>query len=198
MSKKLPDMSFQEFHLNYATVFQETLNDLNIFDLECVLSALQVAIKKNATIFICGNGGSSAIASHFVCDYVKGARTGSEKFPKMYCLNDNLPLTTAISNDIGYKEVFSYQLQSLASKNDILFVVSSSGNSPNILRALEVANNMKLVTVAFTGFDGGSAKDLAKHCVHIKSDNYGIIEDIHHLMMHSLTQYLTQIGGKSN
>ena len=127
-------MDFQKSHADYVVAVQRALSDLSVLDLERVMLAIQATIKKKAAIFICGNGGSSAIASHFVCDYVKGVRTRSGDYPKMFCLNDNVPISTAISNDIGYEEVFSYQLSSLASNEDALLVVSSSGNSPNILK----------------------------------------------------------------
>ena len=109
-------------------------------------------------MFSCGNGGSAAIANHAQCDHVKGVRTTTDLAPRVLSLSTNVELLTAIANDIGYENVFVYQLQSQSGPGDVLMAVSSSGRSPNIVRALTWARDNGLRTIAVTGFDGGAAR----------------------------------------
>jgi phosphoheptose isomerase len=143
-----------------------------------------------ALIFSCGNGGSAAIANHLVCDCMKGVRTGSWLKPKVVSLSATVELITAIVNDIGPAEMFAHQLSSLASPGDVLIAISSSGASPNIIRALEMARAMKLTTIAMTGFSGGEAARLADITLHVDAQNYGVVEDVHQSLMHIMAQYL--------
>ena len=143
-----------------------------------------------ALIFSCGNGGSAAIANHLVCDCMKGVRTGSLLKPKVNSLSATVELITAIVNDIGAEEMFAHQLASMASPGDVLIAISSSGASPNIVRALETARAMKLKTIAMTGFSGGEAAQLADISLHVGAQNYGVVEDVHQSLMHILAQYL--------
>ena len=116
---------------------------------------------RGASVFACGNGGSASIANHLQCDHVKGIRNGTDLRTRALSLSTNIELFSAIANDLGYDNVFEYQLESLAQRGDVLLAVSSSGRSPNIVRALEWANRHAVETVAFTGFSGGAAKELA-------------------------------------
>lgn len=142
-------------------------------------------------VFVCGNGGSASIAEHFSCDHEKSVRTGTGLLPQIVSLSSNMAKITAIGNDMGFEHIFSTQLAfSNANSNDTLVVVSSSGNSPNILKALEHANKMQMPSIALVGFDGGKARDLADYVLHINSFNYGIVEDCHQIIMHSLAQAL--------
>jgi D-sedoheptulose 7-phosphate isomerase len=143
-----------------------------------------------ALIFSCGNGGSAAIANHLVCDCMKGVRTGSWLKPKVNSLSATVELITAIVNDIGPEQMFAHQLSSMASPGDVLIAISSSGASPNIIRALETARAMKLKTIAMTGFSGGDAAKLADISLHVDAQNYGVVEDVHQSLMHILAQYL--------
>ncbi len=120
-------------------------------------SLLDAAMKRGATIFVCGNGGSAAIANHLVCDCVKGVQTGTAMKPKVHSLSSNIEILTAIANDFAYDQVFSYQLGSFARAGDVLIAISSSGNSPNILNALRWAQANGVASVAMTGFEGGAA-----------------------------------------
>ena len=144
------------------------------------------SIKNN--VFCMGNGGSSSISNHFVCDLVKG-NNYSKKF-NMRSLSENIEIITAISNDINFDEIFSFQLKKYAKKNDLIIAISSSGNSKNILKALKLANKMNLYTVSLTGFDGGLAKKISRLNINIDSKNYGVVEDTHSFIMHSITQIL--------
>ena len=112
-------------------------------------------------MFACGNGGSASIANHLQCDHVKGVRNGTDLTTRVFSLSTNIELFSAIANDLGYDMVFEYQLQSLARPGDVLVAVSSSGRSPNIVRALEWANAHGMRTIALTGFSGGPARELA-------------------------------------
>jgi len=145
-----------------------------------------------ASIFVCGNGGSASIAEHFCCDHSKGVHMDTKTLrPNIISLASNMAVITAIGNDIGYDKIFSKQLEfSSANGSDILVVVSSSGNSPNILNALDIANDRGMVSIALVGFDGGAAARKADVVVHVNSDNYGIVEDCHQIIMHSWAQCL--------
>lgn len=150
------------------------------------------AYTRGAGVFSCGNGGSAAIANHMQCDHVKNVRTATDLLPRVVSLSANVELLTAISNDMGYENVFVYQLESQARPGDVLIAVSSSGRSLNIVRALTWAREQGLLTIALTGFDGGAAKMTADAAVHVDCMNYGIIEDWHQAIMHALAQYIRQ------
>ena len=143
-------------------------------------------------MFACGNGGSAAIANHLQCDHLKGVRTDTDLSPRVSSLSSNVELLTAIANDIGYNEVFTYQLQSQASPGDVLIVISSSGRSPNVVEALRWARQHDVRTIALTGFGGGDAKNTAEVAIHVDCTNYGIVEDLHQSVMHVLAQYVRQ------
>jgi D-sedoheptulose 7-phosphate isomerase/D-glycero-D-manno-heptose 1,7-bisphosphate phosphatase len=150
------------------------------------------AYQRGARMFSCGNGGSASIANHMQCDHVKGVRTATDLSPHVLSLSTNVELLTAIANDTGYENVFVYQLQSQSRPGDVLVAVSSSGRSPNIVRALTWARDSGLRTIAVTGFDGGAARDVAEVAVHVDCTNYGIVEDLHQAIMHALAQYIRQ------
>ena len=150
------------------------------------------AYVSGARMFSCGNGGSASIANHMQCDHVKGIRTATSLSPQVLSLSTNVELLTAIANDIGYENVFVYQLQSQSAPGDVLVAVSSSGGSSNIVRALAWARDAGLRTIAITGFDGGAARSVAEVSIHIDCTNYGIVEDLHQAIMHALAQYIRQ------
>lgn len=145
-----------------------------------------------ASIFVCGNGGSASIAEHFSCDHSKGVHMDTKTLrPNVVSLASNMAVITAIGNDLGYDKIFSKQLEfANADDHDILIAVSSSGNSPNILSAIDRANDLGMLTVALVGFDGGAAAQKADVVVHVNSTNYGIVEDCHQIIMHSWAQCL--------
>jgi phosphoheptose isomerase len=150
------------------------------------------AYTRGARIFSCGNGGSASIANHMQCDHVKGIRTATDLTPQALSLSTNVELLTAIANDMGYENVFAYQLQSHSGPGDVLVAVSSSGRSANIVRALTWARENGLHTISVTGFDGGAAKSEAEVNIHVDCANYGVIEDLHQSIMHALAQYIRQ------
>ena len=118
------------------------------------------------------------------------ASSDTSILPRVFSLSNSIEIISAVANDISYDEIFSYQLNSLSKENDVLLVISSSGNSKNILKAIETGLNKKLKILSFTGFDGGKAKKLAHLNIHVDSMNYGVIEDIHQTLMHILAQYI--------
>ena len=148
------------------------------------------AYMRGARMFSCGNGGSASIANHVQCDHVKGVRTTTDLTPQVLSLSTNVELLTAIANDLGYENVFVYQLQSQSGPGDVLMAVSSSGRSANIVRAVEWARDHGLRTIAITGFDGGAARAAAEVSLHVECTNYGIVEDLHQAIMHALAQYV--------
>ena len=159
-------------------------------ELERAAAVLVDAYTRSASVFTCGNGGSASIANHMGCDHVKGVRTKTDLCPRVVSLSSNVELLTAIANDVTYDDVFVYQLQSHAAPGDVLVAVSSSGSSENIVRALSWARDHDLRTIALTGFDGGTARTTAEVVIHVDCSNYGIVEDLHQGVMHTLAQYI--------
>lgn len=147
------------------------------------------AIRSGHTIYTAGNGASAAIAQHWACDYTKGCSDLESGFkPKVISLSANIPLMTAISNDISYDEVYSYQLERLANHGDVFISISSSGNSPSVVRACEVAIDKGMDVIALTGFDGGRTRQLAHYPLHVDIDEYEATEDVHQAIMHMIAK----------
>ena len=184
------NIKLTEFFAGYMDEIQKGFESIDLTKLEKVVNVLDSAIRRNATIYTCGNGGSSSIAEHFVCDFLKGVSTGTSIQPLIHSLSSNTPTITAVANDTAFENIFSFQLERYGKDGDILLCVSSSGNSPNILKALSMAKSKNIETISFVGFSGGGAKDISDNCIHIPIKNYGIVEDIHHSLMHLLAQYI--------
>jgi len=178
-----------EFKDSYSKILHESLNNIDDASMESCFQLLLDGINKGVNIFSCGNGGSSAIAEHLVCDFIKQASTGSTIKPKVFPLLTT-PVITAIANDISYDQIFSYQIERYAKPDDILISVSSSGNSKNIINAINTAKSLNVQTISFVGFDGGEAALASDIYIHIKAGNYGVVEDAHHALMHIFSQYL--------
>jgi phosphoheptose isomerase len=176
----------------YAEELARAAKSIEPTMLERAAATLMEAYLRGARIFSCGNGGSASIANHMQCDHVKGVRTATDLSPRVLSLSTNMELLTAIANDTGYENIFVYQLQSQSEPGDVLLAVSSSGRSPNIVRALAWARDQGLRTIAITGFDGGAARATAEVSVHVDCANYGIIEDLHQAITHALAQYIRQ------
>jgi phosphoheptose isomerase len=176
----------------YAEEMSRAAKSIEPAMLERAAAILVEAYLRGARTFSCGNGGSASIANHMQCDHVKGIRTATDLSPRVFSLSTNVEVLTAIANDTGYENIFVYQLQSQSEPGDVLLAVSSSGRSPNIVRALTWARDQGLRTVAVTGFDGGAARSVAEVSVHVDCTNYGIIEDLHQAIMHALAQYIRQ------
>lgn len=151
---------------------------------------LDAAIKADKGIFICGNGGSAAVANHTLCDMIKCVSSDTKLTPRMHSLSVNTELLSALANDIGYEHVFSYQLDMFARPGDMLITVSSSGNSPNVVNAITKSKEIGMKSYAFTGFGGGESSKSADRSLHVRGHNYGIAEDIHMSAIHIVAQYI--------
>jgi phosphoheptose isomerase len=165
---------------------------IDLQSLDRATTVLLDAYTEGRIVFSCGNGGSAAVANHLQCDHVKGVRSGTDLQSRVISLSSNIELLTAIANDVGYHDAFAYQLCAQSQPGDVLIVISSSGKSLNILRALQWARANNLRTIALTGFDGGGARSMAEIAIHVESTNYGIVEDLHQSIMHAMAQYIRQ------
>jgi len=152
-----------------------------------IADTLVRAYDAGRTVYLCGNGGSAALASHFACDLGKGtAYCNGGKRLRALALTDNLPTLTAWANDSSYEDVFSEQLRNFVQPGDVAVAISGSGNSKNVLNALQVAREAGATTVGISGFQGGEMKSLCDICVIVPSNNMQIIEDLHLAMAHSI------------
>ena len=183
-------MDFMEFVEDYYQQYIRVLNSFDKSSLEPVLDTFLDVRDKGGTLWVAGNGGSAAIGDHTVCDVTKGTHTEGQPTIKSISLSSNTAMLTALGNDLDYEQVFSQQLKYYLGKNDALLLVSSSGNSPNVVKACEYANSRGVPTIAFVGFKGGKLLQIAKHCVWIPIENYGMAEDAHQSLMHVTTQYI--------
>lgn len=170
----------------YFGCLTQTVKRLPLERIDQIASILLGAYDAGHTVYVFGNGGSAALASHFACDLGKGTLNGSGKRFRVVALTDNIPLMTAWANDSGYEDIFSEQLASLVRPGDVAFAISGSGNSPNVLRALGVAREARAITVGLSGFQGGKMKALCDVCMVVPSDNMQIIEDLHLCAAHAL------------
>ncbi|MBV9296040.1 MAG: SIS domain-containing protein, partial [Acidobacteriaceae bacterium] len=171
------------------------LNALETIDLNGVERALQIltqARDNNRHIFVCGNGGSASTASHFVCDMVKGASYKRDTRFRIMALTDSMPTITAYSNDVSYDCVFAEQLKNFAQKGDVFMAISGSGNSPNVVCAMEYANSLGCETIALTGRDGGKLGPLAKLQIRVAEPHMGRIEDGHLIVCHMMCYYFME------
>lgn len=170
----------------------ELLDTIRTIDVEKVGRAIELfkeAREHNRHIFVCGNGGSAATASHFACDVVKGASCGRPSRFRIMALTDQLPTITAYANDVSYDCVFEEQLRNFAEPGDVVMAISGSGNSPNVIRALEYARETGCRTIALTGRDGGRLGPLAELNIQVPVQHMGRIEDAHMIVCHMIGYY---------
>jgi len=178
----------KNYYLDYFERLNETLTKIKIDELEKLEEIIFDAYKDNKTIFVIGNGGSASAATHWACDFSKGTRVEGKKPLRCISLTDNIAIMTAISNDISYEDLFVEQLKVFFSPGDILIGISASGNSENIVKALQYCKDNGGVAVAIVGFTGGKCKEEANHIVYIQNNEYGIVEDIHIIIDHMISQ----------
>jgi D-sedoheptulose 7-phosphate isomerase len=170
----------------YLLAVQEVLERLDHAVIDQMVEAVWRAYEAGRTLFLFGNGGSAALASHFACDIGKGTIAGRERRLKTIALADNVALITAWANDKSYEDIFSEQLDGLAEKGDIAMAISGSGNSPNVIRGLETARKIGAQTLVLTGFAGGRAKALGDLCLVVPSNSMQHIEDAHLCATHAI------------
>ncbi len=174
--------------VNYLSSLQQTMNELPKENIVAVIELLQAARLDGRQIFIMGNGGSASTATHFVCDLAKNTRkTGLPHF-KVIGLTDNMALFSAYANDEGYESVFSQQLANLVKPGDIVIGISASGNSKNVLNAIELAKSLNATAVGFTGFDGGQLCSMVDLSIHVNSNIIEHVEDIHLMLEHMIVK----------
>ena len=190
-----PDTKFDSIS-GYASAYFEQCSaaqaSVDPDRLQAAFALLDEAYGRCAVVYVCGDGGSAAIANHLVCDHSKSGQTDTHLRPKVVSLATNMEMITAIANDISYDEIFVYQLKTLAETGDVLLSISASGDSENIVQAAQWAKDNGLSIIAFTGFGGGRSASIADINLHVDGDNYGVIEDVHQGLMHTLAQFLRQ------
>ncbi|MGE4586140.1 MAG: SIS domain-containing protein [Mangrovibacterium sp.] len=174
----------------YFDLLKKTIDNINKEDLNAIMNVLVEAKDNGKQIFIMGNGGSAATASHFVCDFNKGISFGKEKKFKFLCLNDNIPSLMAYGNDLSYDDIFLYPLMTYFHPGDVVIGISGSGNSKNVVKALEYANKNNGITIGLTGYDGGKVKMLCQYNVHIPVNDMQITEDLHMVLDHCMMKIL--------
>ena len=179
---------------DYLALEIEILKKLDVEQINAALNRLDETRQKKGRIYICGNGGSAATASHFQNDFNKGVSEYIDVPFRFHCLNDNVATLMAIANDIGYEEVFRFQLRNNLEENDVLVAISGSGNSHNVIRAVEYAKEHGCKIIGLTGFSGGKLKELSDISLHAPVNSMQVTEDIHmifdHLMMSIFYKYL--------
>jgi D-sedoheptulose 7-phosphate isomerase len=175
--------------MTFPTKYRERLlSTLSTIDTALVAQAIgwmKEARDSKHALFVAGNGGSAATAAHFVCDMVKGASAGKTRF-RIVALGQNLPTMTAYSNDFSYADALVEELKNFAEPGDLYMAISGSGNSPNVVRAMEYANSIGCRTLALTGRDGGRLGALANLNIHVPEPHMGRIEDAHHIICHMI------------
>jgi D-sedoheptulose 7-phosphate isomerase len=174
----------------YADALHATITAVSPASLDAAISLLETTMRTGKRIYVCGNGGSAAIADHLCCDWTKGTRIDGKPALKTHSLVANGALLTALANDYGYDKTFSTQIDIYGEDGDVLVAISSSGDSPNIVNAAEIAQARGMKVVGLSGFSGGKLAKLADVSLHAAFDNYGLVEDCHQALMHVLSQVL--------
>lgn len=182
-------------YINELNAYREreiaVLNSLDLNSVNQVMNVLEDARLHGKRIFICGNGGAAATASHYCCDFNKGVSENQNDKYNFECLNDNIPTLMAVANDIGYEEVFRFPLKNKMKSGDILIGISGSGNSKNVVNAMEYAKSIGGTTIAIVGYSGGKMKEMADYNIHVNINDMQISEDIHMMLDHMMMYVLS-------
>jgi D-sedoheptulose 7-phosphate isomerase len=180
---------------DYKDYTLKALESVDAAEVEALIETVGDAFERDATIFVIGNGGSAANASHFAQDLAKGtcADLNGERRIRALSLTDNFAFFSALGNDEGYDQVFVQQLRTFFRPGDVLVAISGSGNSPNVLRAVEFANANGMTTVGITGFDGGRLRSIASSCVHVPLNDMCTAESIHSILFHYVILRLREV-----
>ncbi len=179
---------------SYKVRLNRLLDSIDTNILKSIIDAMVNAFKNDNTLYVCGNGGSAATASHMQADFRFFVRYFTDFRPKVVALTDNIPLMTAISNDNSYQDVFVEQMKGMFNKGDLLLAISASGNSPNVIKAVEYAKELGGKTIGFCGFSGGKLKELSDMPLYTPNEDkdYGPIEDLHMILNHVLVNFLSK------
>ena len=178
----------------YLRDFERVLATVDLDAVARIVARLAAARDDQRTIYIAGNGGSAATASHWANDLGKATKCAGRGWIRVMCLSDNIPWLTALANDEGYERIFAGQLENFAAAGDVLIVISASGNSPNLVEAVALANERGLVTVALLGFDGGVLKDRVDEHLWLPTEPgaYGLAETGHSVLCDMVTSCLME------
>jgi D-sedoheptulose 7-phosphate isomerase len=177
---------------NYISILQETMDQLPTQLIADVIGLLQKARIQGNQVHIMGNGGSASTASHFVCDLAKNTRYDGLPHFRVIGLTDNMALFSAYANDEGYENVFSQQLANLIKPGDVVIGISASGNSQNVINAMNEAQKHTVTTIGFTGFDGGRLGQIVDINIHVKSNIIEHVEDIHLMLEHIIIKMIKE------
>ena len=174
----------------YTSGVTEALSKIDRASIKQAHRVIETYAKERSPIYVFGNGGSAALSEHFSCDHTKGVRHDTPLQSNIISLASNMALITAIANDYSYDEIFSKQIEAFPPNRGLAIAISASGSSKNIVKGLRTASERGLETMAFVGFDGGYVMDyeMADYVVYVPSHNYGIVEDCHQILMHSIAQ----------
>ena len=177
---------------SYIDMECNIIKKLSCDQIDKVINVLEKSRIEHRRIFICGNGGSASTASHMECDFNKGVSYAQNIKYDFECLSDNVPMMMAIANDIGYDDIFVIPLKNKLKSRDVVIGISGSGNSENVIRAIEYANSIGAITIGFTGYSGGRLKDMVNYNIHVDVDNMQIVEDIHLILNHMMMYILSE------
>ena len=178
----------------YFQTLSRTIPQLPYAGVQQIISVIMRAFEDDQTIFVFGNGGSAATASHIMCDLSKGT-IGSCDAPrlKVMAFTDNVPLLTAWANDAGYDQIFAQQVRNFVRPGDVVLAISGSGNSPSVIQALKTARDLRATTLGMAGFQGGEMKAFCDVCAVVPSDNIQVVEDLHHAIAHAILTAVRQM-----
>ncbi len=180
----------QEYYEKYTEELNEALKGLDKAEIQKLWEKMEEIRLSGGKIFVLGNGGSAAAASHWICDFSKGINTDNSKRLKIYSLADNLSVATALGNDFSYDEIFSEQLKNVLTKEDLVISLSVSGSSSNLVNAHLYAKEKGAFTAAIIGDYHGKLEQVSDLVITIPSRNYGVVEDIHITIDHVVSQYM--------
>jgi len=177
------------FVTDYHDRLTAALRTVDAVQVEEAIDVIRRARDQQRRIFVCGNGGSAATANHFACDMVKGASYQREKRFRIMPLSESIPTMTAYANDVSYEAVFAEQLKNFAEPGDVVMALSGSGNSANVLRAVEYGNELGCYTIGLSGRDGGKLGPLVRLHINVREQHMGRIEDAHMMICHAISYY---------
>ena len=175
---------------SYLSRLQDVLTKVDVGEIAAIADVLHTAYEQQKTVLVMGNGGSGSTASHMTSDMNKGACFHAKKKFRFLSLADCTPLVLSLANDVSFESIFVEQLKNYAQPGDVVIGISGSGNSPNVLRAIEYAKQLGCVTVGLCGYQGGKLKPLVDHCFHVKVDDMQLVEDVHMILVHVLMKVL--------
>ena len=194
MTSPSPKLQAKQIASDHLKQLSSLFGRMDLEAIDRVFARLRAARDGGATVYVAGNGGSSATATHWANDLGKATKRSGRAPMRVMCLSDNISWLTALANDEGYERVFSGQLENFARPEDVLVVISASGNSVNLVRAVELAHERRVTTIGFLGFDGGVLKGMVDDVVHVSTEKgaYERVEDCHMTLCHILTMCLAQ------